>query len=280
MINDQIRASATFSYITGFSFYLIAFGLTSIILIHRDKPKTWILVICLAILLAALPSNGSRSVVVILGFSIFLLIGGLAACGSLTVAQLIKIAIGISVTIVLGYIALPELWEALINRFLTSHVVAGDSIRYWTIFTNAFVFFDLAGPFGFGVGAASQAAPFLVTNLDPYSWLPARIAALGFEEESGRLVLELGVFGWGLALMFRLALVLLSIKILLTAEDRDGQLAAAIGFPIMLYAAYVGHGIFAPPIGSAFFWFGVGLLLLAWRTKMDRRSSFWGSKFI
>ena len=130
------------------------------------------------------------------------------------------------------------------------------------------------------MGAASQAAPFLVSDLDPYSWLPTGIAALGFEEESGRLVLELGVLGWGLGLSFRIALVLLSIKILLTTRDRDGQLAAAMALPIMLYAAYVGHGIFAPPMGSAFFWFGVGLLLLASRTKTDHSSSTRGSKFI
>lgn len=280
MINNWTRTSATFSYITGFSFYLIAFVLTSILLILRGKSKNWILVICLMFLLAAVPTNGSRSVIVVLGFSILLLIGGLAACGFLKITQLTTIAIGIAVAVILSYIALPDVWGALINRFLTSSVVPGDSIRYWTIFTNAFVFFDVAGLFGFGVGAASQAAPFLVSDLDPYSWLPTGIAALGFEEESGRLVLELGVLGWGLGLSFRIALVLLSIKILLTTRDRDGQLAAAMALPIMLYAAYVGHGIFAPPMGSAFFWFGVGLLLLASRTRTDHSSSTRGSKFI
>jgi hypothetical protein len=267
MANNLVRTSATFSYITGFAWYLQAMALFTIALLFRSKGLDWLVILCVTMLLIALPTNGSRSVMLVFGASLLILISALWFFGMIKTLQVAKIAAGLSILGLLSYVAFPDAWGALIHRFLSSHTTPGDSARYWTIFTNAFVFFDLSGPFGFGPGTASQAAPFLVPNLAPYSWLPPGIGARGFEEESGRLVLELGVVGWILSLSLRTALVVLSIRLLVIAKHPDIKLAAAIALPVMLHAAYVGNGVFAPPVGSAFFWFGVGLLLVGWREE-------------
>jgi hypothetical protein len=264
-----VRANATFSYLTGFAWYLSAFALISVALMLRSKKIEYTTLISITFLIIALPTNGSRSVIVITTAYLVILAIALWVSGFLKTNQVIKGSVTAITLIIFSLLAVPDFWNALFHRFLTSHIVPGDSARYITAFTNAFVFFDLAGLFGFGVGSASQAAPYLVANLDPYSWLPSGIAELGFEEESGRLVLELGMVGWSLGLMLRIALVFLSVFILFTSRRRDGQLAAAIALPVTLYATYAGHGVFAPPIGTAFFWLGVSLVVLAWREEPE-----------
>lgn len=271
MANNLVRTSATFSYITGFAWYLQGMTLLAAALLFRKKELDWLLILCGTMLLIALPTNGSRSVIVVLAASCLILVSTLWASGVTRTAQVVKIGFGLCVLGLLTYVAFPDAWGGLIHRFLTSHTTPGDSSRYWTIFTNAFVFFDLSGPFGFGAGAASQAAPFLAPNMAPYSWLPPGIGARGFEEESGRVVLELGVTGWALSMLLRAALVLLSIRLLAKARQLDIKLAAGVALPIMLHAAYVGSGVFAPPVGAAFFWFGVGLLLMGWREESKQR---------
>ncbi len=271
MSNNLVRTSATFSYITGFAWYLQGMTLLAAALLFRRKGLDWLLILCGTMLLIALPTNGSRSVIVVLVASCLILVSALWASGVIKTAQVVKIGFGLCVFGLLSYVAYPDAWGALVHRFLTSHTTPGDSSRYWTIFTNAFVFFDLSGPFGFGAGAASQAAPFLAPIMAPYSWLPPEIGARGFEEESGRVVLELGVMGWTLSMVLRTALVLLSIRLLVIARHPDVKLAAGLALPITLHAAYVGSGVFAPPVGAAFFWFGVGLLLTGWREESKQR---------
>lgn len=269
MANNLVRTSATFSYITGFAWYLQVVTLICVLLLLRCVKRDWVLSTCLVLLLVSVPTNGSRAVIVFLTVSIPLLVAAAWMTNLLETVRIVRISVVLIILGSLSYLAFPEAWGAIIHRFVSSSSVPGDSARYWTIFTNAFIFFDVAGPFGFGVGSASQAAPFLVPSVSPYSWLPSGIGTLGFEEESGRLVLELGVVGWAISFAFRLSMVILSLKILSKAQTSDSKWAAAMGLPLVLYATYVGQGIFAPPIGMASFWFGVGLLLMAWREGGD-----------
>lgn len=84
-------------------------------------------------------------------------------------------------------------WEAIVEGTIQVAEDQGDTGRIITKFTNAFSFFGLAGLWGFGTGSANLGALALVKGTAPFCWLPKVIY---FEEESGGLVLELGILGW------------------------------------------------------------------------------------
>jgi hypothetical protein len=148
-------------------------------------------------------------------------------------------------------------WVALQQR---TEQASYDEKRTFTTFTNAFSLFDVAGFFGFGSGSANLGSPALAKGLAPFSWLPAGIY---FEEESGRLVLELGMFGWLFSQAMRVALFLWSAKLALNGRTRTVRVAAVLALPVMALAMYQGNGVFAPPVGATYYWFCVALLAMA-----------------
>jgi hypothetical protein len=88
-------------------------------------------------------------------------------------------------------------------------------------------------------------------------------AGIYFEEESGRLVLELGMFGWLFSLAMRVALFFWSAKLAMKGRTRTVRVAAVLVLPVMALGMYVGNGIFAPPVGATYYWFCVALLAMA-----------------
>ena len=137
--------------------------------------------------------------------------------------------------------------------------------------TNAFDYFEISGFLGFGAGSANLGAPALAKDVAPFSWLPV---GNQFEEESGRIVLELGIFGWLLSLVLRLALLAWAARLVFKGQTRAVRAAGVLALPVMAIGAYVGNGVFAPPIGAAYYWFCVAVLAMAQfehrRARLDR----------
>ena len=119
---------------------------------------------------------------------------------------------------------------------------------------------DRAGLIGFGAGAANLGAVALVSNVSPFSWLPA---GTRFEQESGRLVLELGLLGWALSLLMRVAMLSWALYLLGRGANRTIGSAAVFVLPVMARAVAEGTGVFAPPLAAAHFWFAVAILGMA-----------------
>jgi hypothetical protein len=128
---------------------------------------------------------------------------------------------------------------------------------------------SVSGWFGFGSGSANQAAPFLVTNQSPFAWLPAGIGALGFEEESGRLVVELGVIGWLISLTFRILMLIFALYILWKGASEEVKWSAIFVLPTLALGVYMGSGVFIPPVGAAFYWLSVAVLIMAWNEHQN-----------
>jgi hypothetical protein len=251
-----VRVTGTFSYITGMAAFVQATSLLGMGL-FLGGARSRLFLIGLGFALATLPATGSRSVIVVAAASAVIMLFAAMASRLIGTRMAIRIVV---VMAILGAISLQmqdAAWVALQQR---AEQASYDENRTFTAFTNAFSLFDVAGFFGFGSGSANLGSAALAKGLAPFSWLPAGIY---FEEESGRLVLELGMFGWLISLVMRVALFFWSTKLALSGRTRTIRLAAVLALPVMALGMYVGNGVFAPPVGATYYWFCVALLAMA-----------------
>jgi hypothetical protein len=260
-MRDLTRASGTFSYVTGFGAFLIAAFSIALASNIPTKFKINISLIVLIIVISSLPTNGSRAVLMSAAGIGVLTIVGVIWKKLLEPKVAVKILSYLGVAITLVIIANPDPWQALLHRFLTSYHLPGETARFHSGITNAFSFFSTAGLYGFGTGSASQLAPFLVSNVHPYSWLPPTVAQIGFEEESGRVVLELGVIGWISSMLMRITFLYYSVHLILKAQLSTSILVGIVSTPILALGVMFGTGVFSPPIGAAYYWLCVAMMI-------------------
>jgi len=172
------------------------------------------------------------------------------------------IAFVMTLLVAISILTQGDAWNALAPRADS----AGDDQRMFTAFTNAFDYFGAAGLFGFGAGSANLGAPALVGGVVPFSWLPP---GMTFEEESGRLVVELGILGWFLSFCLRAMFLIWALRLVRTGNSHSIRAAALLALPVMGLALYQGNGVFAAPIWNAMFWFCVGILVMAQREQLS-----------
>ena len=253
---NLVRVAGTFSYISGMAAFVQVIVLLGVALFLWGARSRFFL-LGLGFALVTLPATGSRGVVVISAVGgVMMILAGLL--GRITTARIAIRAIGVlAVLMVVSLVVQDTAWQALAERAAGSR---GDEGRAITAFTNAFDHMDQAGLIGFGAGAANLAAVALVSYVSPFSWLPAGTV---FEEESGRMVLELGVFGWALNLLMRVAMLWWALSLLVRGASRSIRAAAVLVLPIMALAVHQGNGVFAPPVGAVYFWFCVAILAMA-----------------
>ena len=269
MAGPYVRASGTFSYVTGFSWFLQLATLCSFFCIMFRQKIYVSNIIVLSALIAALPLNGSRAVVVISIVSLLMMVFVGYVAKLISSRKLLLILCLITVVGALLFLSPQNTWQGLVYRFLTSSRTIGDSWRYVSVFTNAFSFFDIAGWLGFGVGSAHQAAPHLAPNSLPFSWFPLEIVELNFEPESGRLVLELGIVGWIISLFMRSIAFASSIYIAIKGKTGDIRSAGVLAMPVLSLGLYVGNGVYAPPLGAAAYFFFLAIVLVAYRENAE-----------
>jgi len=256
---NLVRVTGTFSYITGMATFVQATTVLGMGLFIGGA-RSRLFLVGLGFALAALPATGSRGVIAVVAASVIIML--LAALTSRLIGSRMTVRI-VVVIAVLGAISLQTqdaVWVALQQRAESASESHGDIVRVFTAFTNAFSYFDVAGFFGFGSGSANLGAPALVKDVVPFSWLPV---GNQFEEESGRIVLELGMFGWLFSLAMRVALFFWSVKLAMKGRTRTVRVAAVLALPVMAMGMYVGNGVFAPPVGATYYWFCVALLAMA-----------------
>lgn len=251
-----VRVTGTFSYITGMSSFVQAstvLGMGLFLGGARSRP----FLVGLGFALATLPATGSRSVIVIAAVSAVIMLLAAVASRLIGAKMATRIVVVIALLGAVSFQTQDEAWVALQQR---AEQASYDESRTITAFTNAFSFFDVAGFFGFGAGSANLGSPALVKGVAPFSWFPA---GTRFEEESGRLVLELGMFGWLFSQAMRIALFLWSARLALKGRTRTVRVAAVLALPVMALGMYQGNGVFAPPVGASYYWFCVALLAMA-----------------
>jgi hypothetical protein len=252
----HVRVTGTFSYITGMAYFVQIFATIGIaLLLCGSRNKAFL--VGLVMVLTALPITGSRSVVVVVALSAAIMAvltgikGKLRGNGS-SVATIMLVA---AIAIYAG--SLTGAWDALAQRAISARQDFRDEGRVVTVFTDAVSRFDDAGLFGYGAGSANYGANSFTRGIRPFSWL--RNGA-NFEEESGRIVLEIGIIGWLLSLVMRISIFVWALFLWRKAKSDAARFFSLLAVPQLLVAAYVGNGVFSPPLESANYWWMAAML--------------------
>jgi hypothetical protein len=253
---NLVRVSGPFSYLSGMASFVQTAMLLGIGLLLAGARDTKFLV-ALACAFAALPITGSRGVIVLTFLGVFIMVALAPIARVLSIRQSFTGLVLGAIFLGLSVFGMSDVWTALEERATSSF---GEANRYLAVFSNAFEHFELAGIAGFGTGAANLGAPALAGDVPPYSWIPDN---RGFEEESGRIVLEVGILGWGLGLALRVGLVIWALYLALRGRTLVIRVAGILATPTMATVVYTGFGVFAAPVWYAYVWFCVALLGMA-----------------
>lgn len=262
-----VRVTGTFSYISGMAAFVQATCLLGMAL-YLGGARSRLFLVGLGFVFAALPVTGSRAVVAVVMVGAAVLLAAAKVSGAVGLKTVVRV---VFVLAVLGAVSLytqQDTWQAFSQRVEGSR---GDQNRTFTAFTSSFDFMEVAGLTGFGTGAANLGAVALSGNVVPFSWLPFGGA---FEEESGRIVIELGIIGWALSVGLRVGLLIWAGALTLTGGSRTVRNVGVLALPVMALGVQQGNGVFAVPLAALYYWFCVALMAMArhqdLQTKVDR----------
>lgn len=271
---NLVRVAGPFSYISGMASFLEATALMGMALFVRGaRDKLFLCGLCCVLL--ALPVTGSRSVIVVAAAGGFVIILAAFAGGAVTKPVLIRTLATIGIMLVVSLTMQDAAWQAMQERH--SSTTEEGKGRIISAFTNAFDYFEAAGALGFGSGSANLGSVAFTGPSAGFYWLPP---GLGFEEESGRIVIELGVVGWFVSLTMRAALFFWASWIATRGKTKEARAAGMLAVPFTALGVYQGNGVFSPPFLAAAYWCSIGLLVLAERSQRTmkrcaRRAATW-----
>jgi hypothetical protein len=264
--SSYVRVTSTFSFITGFTTYLLA---TAILILALLGAGRWrfrghlLMFGALGMTLLGMLMSGSRAPVVflVLLFPLYWWLavirerGGGAAFGRLLIAlTLVGLALSSTTT-----------GQKATDAFLGRAAGGGDvSSRFASPLLSPYLLLPEVGLLGFGIGATHQTAATLAPGLVPYSWLHG----LNVEVETGRVMLELGPIGFALIYFLRVYLAVYAFRRVLALRARFHRALAIASFLFFL-TAIPGGAVF-DVTSDFYYWFFAGLLMLA--IRLDREA--------
>ena len=250
--DDPIRITGTFSFISGYTTYLLVILVVgiSLVLFGRRFRTRWALFGYLTLAAINLLMTGSRGPFLILAGALPLLFLVAAQVRGLRAARAALAAI---VLIPLLATFLPAMFSESVGSVFMARVRERDSVIERAVeplrsFLDAS---DVAGAFGYGAGSTHQAAAFLVSD--------ARRVTPPAEDEWQRIVLELGPLGLALTLVIRILVAIRLWKALRSTDDTGRPfIAAALVFVL---AHFPGSLVFNHT-AALFYWFMAGFALI------------------
>jgi len=262
--SSYVRVTGTFSFITGYTAYLLAMAILILALLGAVRWQfrgQLLLFVALGMTLLGMLMTGSRGPVLflILFFPLYWWLtvirerGGGVAFGRLILALTL-------VAMFLGYVG-QEAIDAFYGRASGVEDVQG---RIIAPLISPYRVLPDAGLIGYGIGATHQTAAALAPSLIPYSWLQGHIV----EVETGRVMLELGPLGFFLIYFVRVYLAVFSFRQVLALRTAFHRALATASFLFILTA--IPGGVVFDVISDVYYWFFAGLLVLA--MKLDREA--------
>lgn len=272
---SYVRVTGSFSYLSGLAIYLptmfaLLLGLISQrSILSLPKGFKWIYHVALGIVVTTSFMTGSRGAVLNLGV-IALVFYGLTSKKDL-LRRLRQIAVG-AVLIGIGLtLFFPKAYDALYTRALGSEdeITEGRG-RIDEIFTLPFREASYAGAFGYGVGATQNATPVLMSKLN-LPFVGEKIP-IGYEAESGRVMLELGVFGYALHLLMRITIIVTLLYACRSIRDVESKSLAVAAVAALIFPLIVG-GAVTQHTQNVYQWFLIGIPLAMFNAEKTARNS-------
>jgi O-Antigen ligase len=258
-----VRVTGPFSYLSGLAIYLptifaLLLGLISQRL-AQPLPKgfRWIYHIALASVVTTVFMTGSRGAVVNLGMIAFIFY--MLASKKDLLRRLRQAAIGIVLVFIALTVFFPQAFDALYTRaFGGEEQVEEGQGRIKEAFRLPFDEAAYAGAFGYGIGATQNATPFLMSKLD-LPFMGEQIP-IYYENESGRVMLELGIVGYLLHVFLRFSILITLFYACFSIRDAESKsfavaAVAALIFPLVLGGAVSQH------TQNVYQWFLIGIPL-------------------
>lgn len=264
--NDYVRITSTFSYISGLTVFLptmfaLLLGITSLRSTRGlpGKVRSVYYLAMGAVIVAALMSGSRAAILVMIVIAVFYY-------SFISLKDLFRKLRQVLIAGVLIYIALvvffPQAYDAFYTRTFQSDENVEEGLRrIYEAFNLPIEEAGYAGAFGYGVGAAQNAVPTLMSALN-LPFMGERIP-IAYEVESARIVLELGVVGYILYMLMRLCLLVIIWRTTMSIQDAESKTLALVSLGALLMPLVYG-GAMISHTQNIYQWFlaGVPLALL------------------
>jgi hypothetical protein len=258
-----VRTTGTFSYISGYTAYLLATTLLLMIILTTTRWRfrgNLIVYAALGTTLLGVMMSGSRGPIFLLAL-VFPLYWWLAVVREKQSGRtFVRLLVGIGLLVAGLRSAGEEAVTAFSQRASGSEDVGS---RLVAPFEAPVAMLQYAGPLGYGIGATHQAASTLM-GVQGNPWL----GTVAPEAESGRVMLELGPVGFFFVYLARLALALFAFRQALWLRTTFHR-AVATSVLLFLLIQIPGGTVFDVTAG-VYYWFMAGLVFLV--VRLDRQA--------
>lgn len=260
-----VRVTGTFSYISGFTSYLLANTILLLMLLTATGWRfrgRWPIYAALGMTVLGLLMSGSRGPIFLLAL-LFPLYWWLAVVREKQSGRtFVRLLLGLG--LVAG--ALFSAGDQAVTAF-TQRASATEDVgsRFAAPFVAPVRMLPYAGLFGFGIGATHQAAAALTGQVVQNSWL----ASVAPEAESGRVMLELGPLGCFVVYLVRVALALFTFRQALRLRTIFHRAVATSA--LLFFLIQIPGGMIFEVTAGVYYWFLAGLVFLA--VRLDREAT-------
>lgn len=260
--STQVRVTGTFSYITGYSSYVLTIAILILALLAATRWRfrgNLFIYAALGLTVLGMLMTGSRGAALMLAllFPLYYLLG--VAREGQAGSTLGRLLLGVGVLgMLLNYVG-----SDAVGAFYGRASGTTDlRERITAPIIQPLRKLEDAGVLGFGIGATHQAAQSLADTPIPYAWMRGVIV----EDEPGRIMLEVGPIGFLLAYFVRIYLIVLSLARVF--RFRTGFHRAIATCCVLFFLAHLPGGVVFNVTAGLFYGFFAGLLFLV--DRLDR----------
>ena len=269
-----VRITGTFSYVTGLTIYLpimfaMLLALTSLYS-RRGGLSRGLKILYYSALGASVVAcfmTGSRGGV--LSMVMIALVFYLFTSGRQAIRRIQQITI-VGVIVFVAFTSFfPQAYDAFYNRtFGTADRVNEGWERMAASLSLPINEASYAGLFGYGIGLTQNGVPALMKRLDLAD--QGTPIPIGYEGESGRVTLELGVIGFVLHTLLRLVLLITVCRLAFAIRDRESKILAFAATAALVMPLVVG-GAVANHTQNVYQWFLVGIVFALYNAERLQR---------